>query len=220
MRLRASSPAVRVLCFPVSAGGSGQWQAAVVRPAWSLRHAKYVRGLSWCHQVPPNPPPPALAQGPPAPAQGPPAPAQAPPPPAPAQAPPPPPAQDPPAPAQAPPPPPHAQAPPAQAQPPPPAQAQPPPAAPGPAPQPQAPPGGRWLDRDTNACLNLQRIGESRQRPIELCRWDDLEALPPIGKEYQQGYKLVNDRLPKGRQWLHRAAEYRRGIDGRARNNA
>ncbi|KAJ9524175.1 hypothetical protein QJQ45_004961 [Haematococcus lacustris] len=130
------------------------------------------------------------------------------------------PSQDPPAPAQAPPPPPHAQAPPAQAQPPPPAQAQPPPAAPGPAPRPQAPPGGRWLDRDTNGCLNLQRIGESRQRPIELCRWDDLEALPPIGKEYQQGYKLVNDRLPKGRQWLHRAAEYRRGIDGRARNNA
>ncbi|KAJ9525387.1 hypothetical protein QJQ45_003205 [Haematococcus lacustris] len=39
-------------------------------------------------------------------------------------------------------------------------------------------------------------------------------------QEYQQGYKLVNDRLPKGRQWLHRAAEYRRGIDGRARNNA
>ncbi|KAJ9525406.1 hypothetical protein QJQ45_003209 [Haematococcus lacustris] len=131
--------------------------------------------------------------------------------------------QAPPAPAQPPHPPP-AQAPPppapAQAPPPPPAQAQPPPAAPGPAAPPQAPPGGRWLDRDTNGCLNLQRIGESRQRPIELCRWDDLEALPPIGKEYQQGYKLVNDRLPKGRQWLHRAAEYRRGIDGRARNNA
>ncbi|GFH11867.1 hypothetical protein HaLaN_07441 [Haematococcus lacustris] len=78
----------------------------------------------------------------------------------------------------------------------------------------------KWLDRDTNGCLNLQRIGESRQRPIELCRWDDLEALLPIGKEYQQRCKLVNDRLPKGRQWLHRAAEYRRGIDGRARNNA
>ncbi|KAJ9526304.1 hypothetical protein QJQ45_009810 [Haematococcus lacustris] len=93
---------------------AGQVNPRLVRPAWSLRHAKYVRGLSWCHQ----------------------------------------------------------------------------------------------------------RIGESRQHPIELCRWDDLEALPPIGKEYQQGYKLVNDRLPKGKQWLHRAAEYRRGIDGRARNNA
>ncbi|KAJ9530368.1 hypothetical protein QJQ45_000738 [Haematococcus lacustris] len=88
------------------------------------------------------------------------------------------PAQDPPAP------------PPAQAQPP----AQPPPI---PVQRPQAPPWGRWLDRDTNPCLNFQRIGESKQRPIELCQWDDLEALPSIGKEYQQRYKLVNDRLPK-----------------------
>ncbi|GFH14798.1 hypothetical protein HaLaN_10915, partial [Haematococcus lacustris] len=40
-----------------------------------------------------------------------------------------------------------------------------------------------WLDRDTNGCLNLQRIGESRQRPIELCRWDDREALPPVGHD-------------------------------------
>ncbi|KAJ9508462.1 hypothetical protein QJQ45_011994 [Haematococcus lacustris] len=87
-------------------------------------------------------------------------------------------------------------------------------------PRPQAPPWGRWLDRDTNGCLNLQRIGESKQRPLELCQWDDLEALPPVGKEYQQRYKLVNDRLPKVRQRLHRAAEYRRGIDGRACNNA
>ncbi|KAJ9509532.1 hypothetical protein QJQ45_001969 [Haematococcus lacustris] len=50
--------------------------------------------------------------------------------------------------------------------------------------------------------------------------YEGLKALPPIGKEYQQGYKLVNDRLPKVWQRLHRAAEYRRGIDGRARNNA
>ncbi|GFH32804.1 hypothetical protein HaLaN_32085 [Haematococcus lacustris] len=35
------------------------------------------------------------------------------------------------------------------------------------------------------------------QRPLELCSWTDLEALPPIGKEYHQRYKLVNDRLPK-----------------------
>ncbi|KAJ9531223.1 hypothetical protein QJQ45_006678 [Haematococcus lacustris] len=55
----------------------------------------------------------------------------------------------------------------------------------------------KWLDRDTNACLNFQRIGESKQRPLELCRWHDLEAQPPLGKEYQQGYKRVNDRLPK-----------------------
>ncbi|KAJ9509740.1 hypothetical protein QJQ45_011262 [Haematococcus lacustris] len=115
----------------------------------------------------------------------------------------------PPAPAQGPPPPP-AQAPPAQ----------PLPAASGPVPRPQAPPWGRWLDRDTNGCLNLQRIGESRQRPIELCSYKGLMSLPPVGKEYQQGYKLVNDRPPKVKQRLHRAAEYRRGIDGRARNNA
>ncbi|KAJ9516732.1 hypothetical protein QJQ45_027137 [Haematococcus lacustris] len=94
------------------------------------------------------------------------------------------------------------------------------PCSPCPVPRPQAPPWGRWLDRDTNPCLNFQRIGESKQRPLELCRWDDLEALPPVGKEYQQGYKRLNDRLPKVRQRLHRAAEYRRGIDGRARNNA
>ncbi|KAJ9508536.1 hypothetical protein QJQ45_012079 [Haematococcus lacustris] len=118
------------------------------------------------------------------------------------------------------PPPPPAQDPPAQAPPPPPAQAQPLLAAPGPAPQPQAPPRARWLDWDTNGCLNLQRSGESRQRPLQLCNWKDLKAVPPIGKEYQQGYKRVNDRLPKGRQRLHRAAQYRRGTDGRARNNA
>ncbi|KAJ9513272.1 hypothetical protein QJQ45_001305 [Haematococcus lacustris] len=33
-----------------------------------------------------------------------------------------------------------------------------------PAPQPD-----RWLDRDCNAALNMQRIGESRSRPLELC---------------------------------------------------
>ncbi|KAJ9505414.1 hypothetical protein QJQ45_006664 [Haematococcus lacustris] len=158
---------------------AGQVNQRLVRPAWSLRHAKYVRGLKWWHQVPPNPPAPAQAPSP--------APAQAPP-----------------------------SLPPAQAPPP----AQPLPAAPGPVPPPQAPSWGRWLDRDTNACLNFQRIGESMQRPLELCSWKDREALPPLGKEYQQGYKRVNDQLPKVRQRLHRAAEYRRGIDGRARNNA
>ncbi|KAJ9525371.1 hypothetical protein QJQ45_003231 [Haematococcus lacustris] len=34
-------------------------------------------------------------------------------------------------------------------------------------------------------------------RPLELCSWKDLEALAHVGKEYQQGYKRVNDRLPK-----------------------
>ncbi|KAJ9509425.1 hypothetical protein QJQ45_001867 [Haematococcus lacustris] len=117
--------------------------------------------------------------------------------------------------AQDPPPPPPAQ------KPPPPAQDQPPAQAPpGPVPRPQAPSWGRWLDRDTNPCLNFQRIGEIMQRPLELCSYEGLMALPPVGKEYQQGYKRINDRLPKVKQRLHRAAEYRRGIDGRARNNA
>ncbi|KAJ9520951.1 hypothetical protein QJQ45_014141 [Haematococcus lacustris] len=80
-------------------------------------------------------------------------------------------------------------------------------------------PWGRWLDRDTKSCLNFQRVGESVQRPWEMCQWEDLKALPPSGEQYQLRYKLVKDRLPKGRQRLHRAAEYRRGINARALNN-
>ncbi|KAJ9513318.1 hypothetical protein QJQ45_001353 [Haematococcus lacustris] len=54
-----------------------------------------------------------------------------------------------------------------------------------PAPQP-----GRWLDRDCNAALNMQRIGESKWRPLELCYWPDQGALPAKGKEYPGlGYK-------------------------------
>ncbi|KAJ9532028.1 hypothetical protein QJQ45_003753 [Haematococcus lacustris] len=188
----AIQPQLQQLAAATTAGTTLGPTVGGVSPAWSLRHAKCVRGLKWCQEVPPNPPPPPPAQDPPPLAQDPPPPA---------------PAQDPPPLAQDPPPPP-AQAP------------QPPPQAPrGPLQRPQAPLWGRWLDRDTNPCLNFQRIGESKQRPLELCRWEGL-ALPPIGKEYQQRYKLVNDRLPKDRQRLHRAAAYRRGIDGRARNNA
>ncbi|KAJ9516265.1 hypothetical protein QJQ45_001112 [Haematococcus lacustris] len=60
-------------------------------------------------------------------------------------------------------------------------------------------PVAQWLDRDTNGCLNLQRTGESMQRPLELCSYEGLEALPTVGTEYQQGYKRVIDRLPKAR---------------------
>ncbi|KAJ9524772.1 hypothetical protein QJQ45_024394, partial [Haematococcus lacustris] len=35
---------------------------------------------------------------------------------------------------------------------------------------------GRWLDRDCNAVLNMQRVGESRWRPLELCYWPDQGA--------------------------------------------
>ncbi|KAJ9518050.1 hypothetical protein QJQ45_004281 [Haematococcus lacustris] len=62
-----------------------------------------------------------------------------------------------------------------------------------PAPQP-----GRWLDRDCNAALNMQRIGESRWRPLELCYWPNQGALPAKGKEYPGlGYKRVRDKQPK-----------------------
>ncbi|KAJ9519136.1 hypothetical protein QJQ45_007693 [Haematococcus lacustris] len=65
-----------------------------------------------------------------------------------------------------------------------------------PAPQP-----GRWLDRDCNAALNMQRIGESRWRPLELCWWPDQGALPAKGKEYPGlGYKRLRDKPPKAQE--------------------
>ncbi|KAJ9510071.1 hypothetical protein QJQ45_011703 [Haematococcus lacustris] len=65
-----------------------------------------------------------------------------------------------------------------------------------PAPQP-----GRWLDRDCNAALNMQRIGESRWRPLELCFWPDQGALPAKGKEYpEHGYKRLRDKPPKAQE--------------------
>ncbi|KAJ9516307.1 hypothetical protein QJQ45_001078 [Haematococcus lacustris] len=63
-----------------------------------------------------------------------------------------------------------------------------------PAPQP-----GRWLDRDCNSALNMQRIGESRWRPLELCFWPDQGALPAKGKEYPGlGYKRLRDKPTQG----------------------
>ncbi|KAJ9528055.1 hypothetical protein QJQ45_005677 [Haematococcus lacustris] len=65
-----------------------------------------------------------------------------------------------------------------------------------PAPQP-----GRWLDRDCNAALNMQRIGESRWQPLELCFWPDQGALPAKGKEYPGlGYKRLRDKPPKAQE--------------------
>ncbi|KAJ9507310.1 hypothetical protein QJQ45_006276 [Haematococcus lacustris] len=59
-----------------------------------------------------------------------------------------------------------------------------------PAPQP-----GRWLDRDCNAALNMQRIGESKWRPLELCWWPEQGKLPAKGKEYPGlGYKRLRDK--------------------------
>ncbi|KAJ9523042.1 hypothetical protein QJQ45_023862 [Haematococcus lacustris] len=65
-----------------------------------------------------------------------------------------------------------------------------------PAPQP-----GRWLDRDCNAALNMQRSRERRWRPLELCYWPDQGALPAKGKEYPGlGYKRLRDKPPKAQQ--------------------
>ncbi|KAJ9504747.1 hypothetical protein QJQ45_008536 [Haematococcus lacustris] len=72
-----------------------------------------------------------------------------------------------------------------------------------PAPQP-----GRWLDRDCNAALSMQRIGESKWRPLELCYWPDQGALPAKGKEYPGlGYKRLRDKPPKAQQQQQQPAE-------------
>ncbi|KAJ9532141.1 hypothetical protein QJQ45_010326 [Haematococcus lacustris] len=65
-----------------------------------------------------------------------------------------------------------------------------------PAPQPR-----RWLDRDCNAALNMQRNGVSSWHPLELCYWPDQAALPAKGKEYPGlGYKQVRDKPPKAQE--------------------
>ncbi|KAJ9516396.1 hypothetical protein QJQ45_011061 [Haematococcus lacustris] len=57
---------------------------------------------------------------------------------------------------------------------------------------------GKWVDRDCNAALNLQRAGESKWRPLELCRWPHRGRLPAQGKEYPAlGFKKLRDRAPK-----------------------
>ncbi|KAJ9528480.1 hypothetical protein QJQ45_020541, partial [Haematococcus lacustris] len=63
-----------------------------------------------------------------------------------------------------------------------------------------APQLGRWLDRDCNAALNMQRVGESKWRPLELCWWPEQGKLPAKGKEYPGlGYKrLQPPPLPPG----------------------
>ncbi|KAJ9519554.1 hypothetical protein QJQ45_000646 [Haematococcus lacustris] len=72
-----------------------------------------------------------------------------------------------------------------------------------PAPQP-----GRWVDRDCNAALNMQRNGESSWRPLELCWCPEQGALPAKGKEYPElGYKRVRDKPPMAQQQQPAAAQ-------------
>ncbi|KAJ9508897.1 hypothetical protein QJQ45_028224 [Haematococcus lacustris] len=61
---------------------------------------------------------------------------------------------------------------------------------------------------DCNAALNMQRIGESRWRPLELCYWPDQGALPAKGKEYSGlGYKRLRDKPPKAQEQQQQPAE-------------
>ncbi|KAJ9508630.1 hypothetical protein QJQ45_027914 [Haematococcus lacustris] len=58
----------------------------------------------------------------------------------------------------------------------------------------------------SQGALNMQRIGESRWRPLELCFWPEQGALPAKGKEYPGlGYKRLRDKPPKAQQQLQPA---------------
>ncbi|KAJ9525972.1 hypothetical protein QJQ45_009347 [Haematococcus lacustris] len=157
---------------------AGQVEQRLVRPAWSQERDQPVRGLMWCPVVPPRKPPQAPRNS-------------------------------------------QAATPAAASEPgpstPPPAKRSKPAAEPTkgtgkaqgkatkakPAPHP-----GRWLDRDCNAALNMQRIGESRWRPLELCYWSDQGALPAKGKEYPGlGYKRLRDKPLKAQQQQQQPAE-------------
>ncbi|KAJ9515351.1 hypothetical protein QJQ45_006616 [Haematococcus lacustris] len=156
---------------------AGQVEARLVRPAWSQQRDQPVRGLMWCPVVAPRKPPqpPRCSQEATQPAASEPGPST---------------------------PPPAKRSKRTKAEQP--AQPTQPTKGKGkgkaakakPAPQP-----GRWLDRDCNAALNMQRSGESRWRPLELCYWPDQGALPAKGKEYPGlGYKRLRDKLPKAQE--------------------
>ncbi|KAJ9511887.1 hypothetical protein QJQ45_004534 [Haematococcus lacustris] len=64
----------------------------------------------------------------------------------------------------------------------------------------------------------MQRIGESRWRPLELCYWPDQGALPAKGKEYPGlGYKRLRDKPPKAQQQQQPAEAHALGRAGGAR---
>ncbi|KAJ9523445.1 hypothetical protein QJQ45_005349 [Haematococcus lacustris] len=149
---------------------AGQVQHRLLRPAWSQQRDQPVRGMMWCPVVAPRKPPqaPCSSQAATQPAASEPGPST---------------------------PPPAKRSKRTKAEP----EAAEPTKGKGmaakakPAPQP-----GRWLDRDCNAALNMQRIGESKWRPLELCWWPEQGALPAKGKEYPGlGYKRVRDKPPR-----------------------
>ncbi|KAJ9509737.1 hypothetical protein QJQ45_011265 [Haematococcus lacustris] len=150
---------------------AGQVEPRLVRPAWSQQRDQPVRGMMWCPVVPPRKPPQAPRSS------------QAATQPAAASEP----GPSTPLPAK------RTKAEPETAEP---TKGKGKAAKAKPAPQP-----GRWLDRDCNAALNMQRIGESRWRPLELCYWSGQGKLPAKGKEYPGlGYKRLRDKAPKAQQ--------------------
>ncbi|KAJ9522714.1 hypothetical protein QJQ45_019887 [Haematococcus lacustris] len=152
---------------------AGQVEPRLLRPAWSHQRDQPVRGMMWCPVVPPRKPPqaPRSSQAATQPAVSEPGPST--PPPAKRSK--------------------RTKAEPEAAEP---NKAQGKAAKAKPAPQ-----AGRWLDRDCNAALNMQRIGESKWRPLELCFWPEQGKLPAKGKEYPGlGYKRVRDKPPKAQQ--------------------
>ncbi|KAJ9508479.1 hypothetical protein QJQ45_012010 [Haematococcus lacustris] len=67
--------------------------------------------------------------------------------------------------------------------------------------------------------LNMQRIGESRWWPLELCYWPDQPALPAKGKEYPGlGYKRLRDKPPKAQQQQQLVVWHRPTIASRLNN--
>ncbi|KAJ9527462.1 hypothetical protein QJQ45_025734 [Haematococcus lacustris] len=162
---------------------AGQVEERLVRPAWSQERGQPVRGLMWCPVVAPRKPPqaPRSSQAATQPAASEPGPST----PQPAKR-----SK-------------RTKAEPGAAEPTQPTKAKGKAARAKPAPQP-----GRWLDRDCNAALNMQRIGESRWRPLELCFWPDQGALPAKGKEYPGlGYKRLRDKPPKAQEQQQQPAE-------------
>ncbi|KAJ9527469.1 hypothetical protein QJQ45_025793 [Haematococcus lacustris] len=162
---------------------AGQVEERLVRPAWSQERGQPERGLMWCPVVAPRKPPqaPRSSQAATQPAASEPGPST----PQPAKR-----SK-------------RTKAEPGAAEPTQPTKAKGKAAKAKPAPQP-----GRWLDRDCNAALNMQRIGESRWRPLELCFWPDQGALPAKGKEYPGlGYKRLRDKPPKAQEQQQQPAE-------------
>ncbi|KAJ9531118.1 hypothetical protein QJQ45_000859 [Haematococcus lacustris] len=155
---------------------AGQVEPRLLRPAWSQQRDQPVRGLMWCPVVAPRKPPQAPRSSQAATQATASKPGPSTPPPAKRNK--------------------RTKAEPEAAEPSQPTKAKGKAAKAKPAPQP-----GRWIDRDCNAALNMQRIGESKWRPLELCFWPDQGRLPAKGKEYPGlGYKRLRDKPPKAQQ--------------------